>query len=128
MYIVDEAELSRLLFGRAGRLRLARWILETVPAGAYFFAGEAQLATEAVPNEIKENINRLVELGVITKAHRDPGPGRRQHYQRVESPVWGIFELAVRLAGDGSSTVDAESRTQRPIGPDSQKLRRRGPA
>src|SRR5947199_5179435 len=34
---VDQDELSRLLFGRAGRLRLARWILDNVAIGAFFY-------------------------------------------------------------------------------------------
>jgi hypothetical protein len=125
---MDEGELSRLLFGRAGRLRLAHWLLETIPAGAYFFAGEAQRATGDVPNEVKDNIRRLVELGVITKAYRDPGPGRRQYYQRIDSPIWGIFELALKLSPDLETTGETTPSPQRPIGPDSQKLRRRGSA
>src|SRR5712691_2758811 len=113
---MDQGELSRLLFGRAGRLRLAHWILENVPAGAYFFAGEAQQATVDVPNEIKDNIKRLLELGVITKAHRDPGPGRRQYYQRIDSPIWGIFELALKLTSETESTGEPAPCSQRPVG------------
>ena len=116
------------MFGRAGRLRLARWILEKIPAGAYFFAGEAQQATGDVPNEVKDNMQRLIELGVITKAYRDPGPGRRQYYQRLDSPIWGIFELALKLTSDSEITGRSTPSPQRLIGPDSQKLRRRGPA
>lgn len=125
---MDEGEFSRLLFGRAGRLRLARWILEKIPTGAYFFTGEAQRATGDVPNEVKDNIQRLIELDVITKAYRDAGPGRRQYYQRIDSPIWGIFELALKLTSGIEATEEPAPSPQRPIGPDSQKLRQRGPA
>jgi hypothetical protein len=103
---------------------LARWILKNVPPGAFFFGGEAQQGTGDVPNEVKDNLTRLVELGVITRAHRDPGPGRRQYYQRIESPIWAIFDQALKLTNDIQGAADVPPSSQRPVGPDSQKLRR----
>jgi hypothetical protein len=122
---MEQAELSRLLFGRAGRLRLARWILENVPAGAFFFGSEAQQGTGDVPNEIKDNLTRLLELGLLTRAQRDPGPGRRRYYQRIESPIWAIFDQALKLTNDTESAVDVPQSSKRPVGPDSERLRRR---
>jgi hypothetical protein len=107
-------------------LRLARWILENVPAGAFFFVGEAQQGTGDVPNEVKDNLKRLRELGVITKAQLDPGPGRRQYYQRIESPIWAIFDQALKLTNNLHNAADVPPSSQRPVGPDSHKLRRRG--
>jgi hypothetical protein len=95
---VDQDELSRLLFGRAGRLRLARWILDNVAVGAFFYQTQARLGTGDVPNEVKENLKNLGLLRLIEVAYRDPGPGRRQYYKRLHSPIWAIFERAVRLS------------------------------
>jgi hypothetical protein len=92
---VDETELSKLLFGRAGRLRLASWILKNVSVRGFFFQTEARQGTGDVPNEVKENLKNLESLGVIKVAHRDPGPGRRLYYERLESPLWGVFEQAL---------------------------------
>jgi len=94
---VEQGELSRLLFGRAGRLRLARWILENVAVKGFFYQAEARQGTGDVPNEVKENLRNLELLGLIEVSHRDPGPGRRQYYRRLESPIWRIFEQALRL-------------------------------
>jgi hypothetical protein len=94
---VDQGDLSKLLFGRAGRLRLARWILKTVAVGGFFYQTQARVGTGDVPNEVKENLRNLESLGLIAISHRDPGPGRRQYYKRLDSPIWGIFALALRL-------------------------------
>jgi hypothetical protein len=34
-------------------------------------------------------------LGMIKTAYRDPGPGRRLHYQRKEVPAWSVYEAAL---------------------------------
>lgn len=97
MYVMEEDDLSRLLFGRAGRLRFARWVLRNVRQGDYFYATQVRNALGDVPEEIRANLMNLQELGAIQKAHRDLGPGRRQYFQRVESPAWAVFETALNL-------------------------------
>jgi hypothetical protein len=94
---VDQANLSRALFGRAGRLRLARWMVENVPVGKYFYQSEARDGTGDVINEVRANLANFELLGLITRAHRDPGSGRRQYYQRLKNPIWTIFETALGL-------------------------------
>jgi hypothetical protein len=69
----------------------------TVPVGHYFFQAEARQGTGDVPNEVRENLRNLEALHLIELAHRDPGPGRRQYYRRLDSQIWAIFEQALRL-------------------------------
>jgi hypothetical protein len=97
MFGVEADELSKLLFGRGGRLRLARWILESVGVGRFFYQGEAREGTGDVISEVRANLENLERLGMIKTAHRDPGPGRRQYYERLESDLWPIFEAALKL-------------------------------
>ncbi len=92
---VEQAELSKLLFGRAGRLRLARWIIDAVPVGGFFFQGAAREGAGDVISEVRANLENFERLGMIKTAHRDAGPGRRQYYQRLESEVWAIFAKAL---------------------------------
>lgn len=97
MFAVNQGELSKQLFGRAGRLRLAGWVIENVPVGEFFFQAEVRQGTGDVPNEVRENLKNLESLHLIEVAHRDPGPGRRQYYRRLDSPIWAIFEQALKL-------------------------------
>jgi hypothetical protein len=97
MLDVEQAELSKLLFGRAGRLRLARWIIDSVPVGEFFFQGAAREGAGDVISEVRANLDNFERLEMIKTAHRDPGPGRRQYYQRLESEMWSIFERALDL-------------------------------
>jgi hypothetical protein len=99
---VDEDDLSRLLFGRAGRLRFARWVLTNVREGDYFYATQVRNDLGDVPEEIKANLVNLQELGAIKRAHRDAGSGRRQYFQRVACPAWTVFEAALDLVTESS--------------------------
>jgi hypothetical protein len=106
---VDQDELSKLLFGRAGRLRLVRWILANVAEDAFFYQGQARDGTGDVPSEVKENLRNLEALGLIAVAHRDPGPGRRQYYRRCRTRLWELFDLAIKHADDLNSLAVVES-------------------
>jgi hypothetical protein len=110
---VDEGELSRLLFGRAGRLRLVRWILANVEVGGFFYQSQAREGTGDVPNEVRENLRNLELLGLIQVSHRDPGPGRRQYYKRLNSSMWAIFDQALRLTDNGRVARSKRSRSGR---------------
>ena len=105
MFDVDQDQLSKLLFGRAGRLRLARWIMESVDSDGYFYQAQAREGTGDVISEVRANLDNLERLGLIKTSHRDPGPGRRQYYQRLQSDVWVTFEVAIRLVDAATPSV-----------------------
>ena len=100
MFLGDRDEFVKRLIGRPGRLRLAAWILAEVAPDGYFYQDQARQATGDVPNEVRTNLANLIELGAIKQAHRDSGPGRRQYYQRLDSPVWDVFRATVRAADE----------------------------
>lgn len=104
---MEQGELSKLLFGRAGRLRLARWLVEHVEAGGYFYQSEAREGAGDVISEVLANLENFVKLGLIAIAPRDPGHGRRQYYRRLDNPLWSIFETALSLCRDPSQDAAA---------------------
>jgi hypothetical protein len=109
MVDVEQAELSKLLFGRAGRLRLARWVIDSVAVGEFFFQGAARDGVGDVISEVRANLDYFERLGMIRTAHRDSGPGRRQYYQRLDTELWLIFERALKFVDE----KDQRRRVQR---------------
>lgn len=109
---MNRDEFAKLLIGRPGRLRLAEWIRDNVATGGYFYQDEARKGTGDVINELRENLRHLELLGMIKTAHRDPGAGRRQYYQRAQSPAWGVYDAAATAVAN--------------LGRDSRRSRRAG--
>lgn len=106
---MDREEFVKRLLGRPGRLRLAAWILAEVDEGGYFYQDQARQGTGDVPSEVRTNLENLAQLGAIKQAHRDSGPGRRQYYQRLASPVWQVFNAAL-VAVEALERGEAEPR------------------
>jgi hypothetical protein len=103
MWRVDQTDLSKLMFGRAGRLRLARWILQNFQVGGFFFQAQATAGTGDVVSEVRANLENFEKMGLIKTSHRDAGPGRRQYYERLESALWQPYEIALGASGESVS-------------------------
>lgn len=111
---VNRDEFAKLVFGRPGRLRLASWILDSVKEGGFFYQEEARRGTEDVPNEVRTNLEHFQALGLVERAYRDTGPGRRLYYRRSKSPAWQVFRAALHAwseleAGQRRSDRDTDT-------------------
>lgn len=80
------------LFGRALRLRVAAWVL--LQEGETFFQGEAAQALAYSPSAVAEELEKLVDLGMLIKHEKTPGD-RRQYYSKVATPLWNVISAAV---------------------------------
>jgi hypothetical protein len=93
------------LFGRALRLRVAAWVL--AHEDLHFYQGEAVAGVGYSPSGVIQELDRLVELGMILR--RDPTPGsRRRYYTRTDSPLWTVIRDALdAIEGDDASAADS---------------------
>jgi len=79
------------LFGRQVRLELLLWI--QVREDPSFFQGEPATELPAPQSAVREELEKLVELGMLFRQERHPG-SRRLYYSRTDSPLWAIVEAA----------------------------------
>jgi DNA-binding MarR family transcriptional regulator len=86
------ARLGELLFGRALRLRVAAWV--AARQDVLFFQGEAAKGVDYSASAVIQELDRLVELGMLVRLPRQPGD-RRQYYTRTDSQLWAAVAAAV---------------------------------
>jgi DNA-binding transcriptional ArsR family regulator len=114
--VVDEALLGDRLFGRRARLALARWVLErTEPV---FFQGEAVSGTGLPQSNVREELSRLIELGMVSMLPRGSGD-RRQYYLRQPSRIWSAIDAAasaIAASKDEGASTGRPSRVSDPSG------------
>ena len=88
----DETRISALMFGRACRLPLARWILAH-PKGR-FFQSEPPPSVGA-PTAVRQELHRMVQLGLLERER--PDGENRVYYVRTTADLWRVFLAAVEL-------------------------------
>ncbi len=103
---MDAAWIGERLFGRPARLRIALWILEH--DSGVFYQAEAVAGTGLPQSNVKEELERLVPLRMVTLAPRDKG-SRRQYYVREDSPLWAVFEAVKQALEAVRADVDRTS-------------------
>jgi hypothetical protein len=88
------AELGHRLFGRRARLVVAAWVLA---APEVFSQHEAVQGSQLPQSNVREELERLVSLGMLDDIPKADGPGRR-YYARIDHPAWRIIDTAVEVA------------------------------
>lgn len=93
------------LFGRTLRLQLALWIANLSPGGHLQFAGqpsfhqtEAARALNRQSNEVADDLERFVQLGMLEKHPRARG-NAPQFYTRLDCDLWQVIRLVDQLLG-----------------------------
>lgn len=89
------SHLGRELFGRRARLLVAAWVLG-VDSGV-FSQAQAVAGVQLPQSNVREELERLVRMGMVIDAPKTEGPGRR-YYARVEHPAWRIVDAAISAA------------------------------
>lgn len=90
------AELGKGLFGRRARLAVAVWALHA--EGGVFSQHEAVVGVGLPQSNVREELERLVGLGLLEDVPRGDGPGRR-YYARVDGhPAWMVIAAAEEAA------------------------------
>lgn len=93
--MASSEELERVgheLFGRAARLLVASAIAQREET--LFFQGELALELRLPQSNVREELERLVRLGMIEDVPRESGSSRR-YYRRVSHPLWDVVHAAV---------------------------------
>jgi len=104
MYTLDL--IGDRLFGRSLRLRVAAWVL--AHEDPHFYQSEAAASVRYSASAVTQELNRLVELGMILR--RDPTPGgRRQYYTKTDSPLWAVIREALDVAEGDDEASSADS-------------------
>lgn len=93
---MDERTLGKELFGRWVRLAVARWALHHDS----FFQGEAAEAIGYPPSAVRQELDRLVHLGMLQRV--SPEGSRRVYYVHVASPVWEIIRATDQVLSDAT--------------------------
>ena len=88
------ADLGHQLFGRRARLVVAAW---TLSAAETFSQHEAVRGADLPQSNVREELDRLVAIGMLSDVPRGDGPGRR-YYARVDHPAWEIIRVGVDVA------------------------------
>jgi DNA-binding MarR family transcriptional regulator len=78
------------------RLELLLWIQAREDPS--FFQGEPATELLAPQSAIREELGKLVELGMLFREEHHPG-SRRLYYSRTDSPLWSIVEAARTALG-----------------------------
>jgi hypothetical protein len=103
---VDPTRVSDRLFGRGCRLPLAAWIA-TNEKGVFYQGEPPRFGTTSQSN-IRQELQRLVEIGMLDVEQRDDS--RRVYYVRTDSSLWRIVDVAVEVTGirwDGSKLTES---------------------
>lgn len=90
MYTVDR--VGDLLFGRALRLRLARWVLDQ--GERKFYQSEPSNEVGGGISNIRDELTRFVDLGMLVEVPPTAND-RRRYYRRTESQLWDAIKVAV---------------------------------
>lgn len=98
---MDERTLGKELFGRWVRLAVARWALHHDS----FYQGEAAEAIGYPPSAVRQELDRLVQLGMLLRV--SPEGSRRVYYVHVDSPLWEIIRAADRVVADPATVREA---------------------
>ena len=84
--------MGKLLFGRPCRLALALWIVRHDKPRFY----QSEPPREVIwPGDLAKELGRLVRLGMLVQERRDDA--RRVYYERTDSPLWKIFQVAAEV-------------------------------
>jgi hypothetical protein len=90
-----------MLFGRSLRLRVALWVFRrTDPT---FYQTEAAEGVGYTASAVVVELGRLLQLDMLKKHSAKPGD-RRKYYERVESPLWRIIQVADEVLGQPPSS------------------------
>lgn len=96
---MDPTRVSELLFGRKCRLAVAAWVLNN-PKDR-FFQSEPRGIEHASPTNVRDELARLVELGMLDIER--PEDSRRIYYVRTRSPLWDIISAALAAIESGDA-------------------------
>ena len=89
---MDVDEVGKLLFGRPCRLALALWIVRRDKPRFY----QSEPPRDVIwPGDLAKELGRLVRLGMLVQERRDDA--RRVYYERTDSPLWKIFQVAAEV-------------------------------
>jgi len=88
---VEPTHVSELLFGRKCRLAVAAWVLNH-PKDR-FFQSEPRGFENASTSNIRDELARLVQLGMLEVER--PDDGRRIYYVRTTSRLWDVIAAAL---------------------------------
>jgi hypothetical protein len=95
---VDAQEVGGQLFGRPCRLAFALWIVRRDKPRFYQSEPPREVIQQSA---VGIEASRLVRLGMLDEQR--PDDSRRVYYERTESPLWRIIEVAAE-AIEGSLT------------------------
>jgi hypothetical protein len=91
----DATRVSEQLFGRGCRLAVALWAL--VHEKGRFYQSEPPKFGSTTPSNIREELARLVELGMLDVER--PPDTKKVYYVRTRSPLWRIVAEAAAVVG-----------------------------
>lgn len=105
---LDPETVGHVLFGRSLRLTVLLWVLEQ--DGTPFYQSEAADGVDDAASAVRDELERFVEVGMLTKHERTAGE-RRQYYSSTDSPLWAAVEATRQalLALEGSSKEESDS-------------------
>ncbi|GAA3695528.1 hypothetical protein GCM10022224_071500 [Nonomuraea antimicrobica] len=101
MLHIEIGQVGRLLFGRETRLRLALWVLQLDQAR--FYQSEPP-RTCGAPTAVRQELTRLVDLGMLVEERLDGG--NRVYYHRSDSALWKVIEVVARVVDEGEPQGD----------------------
>jgi hypothetical protein len=90
---VDATGVSDRMFGRGCRLPLAVWVLQH-PKGR-FFQSEPPAFGTTTPSNIRQELARLVQLGMLEEER--PDDVNKVFYVRTDHALWRIIEVAAEV-------------------------------
>jgi hypothetical protein len=99
MYSVDF--VGDRLFGRGLRLRLAEWIL--TQGDRKFYQSEPGLELRGGVSNIRDELGRFLELGMLVEAPPTPAD-RRRYYRRTDSEFWTAIKAALAASEQHQQT------------------------
>jgi hypothetical protein len=103
----DVDEVGDLLFGRKLRLRLALWVLRRDDR---FYQAEAAKGVNYSASAVADELDRLVELGMLAGQPAESGD-RRRYYKKLDHPLWAIIEAVDAAVGTGGTGESPDTTT-----------------
>lgn len=92
---MDAQEVGRQLFGRPSRLAFALWIVRRDKPRFYQSEPPREVIQQSA---VAIEASRLVRLGMLDEQR--PDDSRRVYYERTDSPLWRIIEVAAEVIKD----------------------------
>lgn len=95
-----------ILFGRRLRLRVAFWVLDWLEQDrGPFYQTQAALGVEYSASSVAQELDRLIDLGMVTPLETTSGASRRSYFLPLPHPLWDV----IRVAREAIDQIEAET-------------------